>query len=732
MSARCLPELWMAPEGLPFADVGRPVQCLSTTYTFDAGYFETQLLSRFLGLRYDETDDHHRNIAEREQILGVVPVAVLVDRRQASDSQSTLRWDQIPIAPPSGIQHAKVSVLVWERVIRVIVGSANLTKPGYRSNREIMAALDFLDHERSLPRALLLSILTFLGKMGEMAVCAAPSQQRVGEQIVATRRLAKKWTAMPDDFAPSARPQVQFIPGLPKLGGRPAERVLDRTLEIWGKRKIWDATVVTPFVDYAPNAQLKLLQRLSTVSGLTASSTTIVLPCKLLDPRIPQLEMVAPASFAGAVEAVMPGYAWEHGVLQDDEDDADRRVLHAKALWLRGQTTHLMLVGSSNFTSRGMGTGTPNVEANLCYLDDRDVRDDTHWLHRWPFEWTATQIDSEAQLTWQENPNADDPAMDEATGAMLPRFFRAATIKAGWASEGAVPTGSIVFTFDGAETAPSAWRILLPSGTDSAMLLEGDSLWNDEYWTATIPDAVHPSRVRVLRVEWTAIGETCSALWPVSLADVTDLPLSEDASDLSADEILACLITGRSPARVAASRIGAMPADASSNVILDPLRSVRTDGYLLYRTRRLGRALTYAGARIEQTPPRPAAMRFRLETDPTGLVELARALCRQQRADEAKRSDVSPVQGCVFALAEILLLLGYAGKSAQARASADGLRVLPEFRHAASRVYEMAHVAQERRDPGADIRTYLEDCRIRVSILLGADIGEESGGSHAV
>jgi hypothetical protein len=732
MSERCLPELWMAPEGLPFADVGRPLQCLSTTYTFDAGYFETQLLSRFLGLRYDETDDQRRSVTEREQTLGEVAVAVLVDRRQVSDSQTTLRWDQIPIAPPSGIQHAKVTVLVWERVIRVIVGSANLTRPGYRSNREIMAALDFFDHDVSLPRALLLSVLTFLGKIGEMAVCATPLQQRVQEQIAVARRLAKKWTAMPDEFAPSARPQVHFISGFPKLGARPAERVLERILKIWGKRKVWDATVVTPFVDHAPNAQLKLLQRLSTVSGLTAHSTQIVLPYKLLSPEIPRLAMSANQSFADAVEAVFPGYRWEHGVLQDGDDETDRRLLHAKALWLRGQTAHLMLIGSSNFTSRGMGTGTPNVEANLCYLDDCDVRDDTHWLHRWPFEWTATGIDPDAQRIWQEPPEADDSALDEAVGAMLPRFFQAATVKAGEVLEGAVPSGSIDFTFDGGETAPASWRILLLNGTEAELLLEGDSSWSDEHWTVTVPDAIHPSRVRVLRVEWTTIGGNCSAFWPVSLADVTDLPLSEEANDLSADEILACLISGRSPARVAASRNGAMPADSSSSGILDPLRSVRTDGYMLYRTRRLGRALTYAGTRMELTPARPAAMRFRLETDPTGVVELARALCRQQRADEAKRDDVSPVQGCVFALAEILLLLGYAGKSAQARASADGLRVLPEFRHAASRVYEMAHVAQERRDPGADIRTYLEDCRIRVSMLLGADIGEESGGSHAV
>ena len=36
---------------------------------------------------------------------------------------------------PRGLQHAKVSLLYWSNLVRVIIGSANLTEDGYRRLR---------------------------------------------------------------------------------------------------------------------------------------------------------------------------------------------------------------------------------------------------------------------------------------------------------------------------------------------------------------------------------------------------------------------------------------------------------------------------------------------------------------------------------------------------------------------------------------------------------------------
>ena len=40
----------------PLREVGAPIACLASTYTFHAALFEDELLPRFLGLRFDNTE----------------------------------------------------------------------------------------------------------------------------------------------------------------------------------------------------------------------------------------------------------------------------------------------------------------------------------------------------------------------------------------------------------------------------------------------------------------------------------------------------------------------------------------------------------------------------------------------------------------------------------------------------------------------------------------------------
>jgi hypothetical protein len=145
---------WSAPAAVPGDDrgPGKPVACLATTYTFSAELLETDLLPRFLGLEFDPAGRVPSFVVEREEALSQITSTVLVDQAKVDVRQTTLRWDQVPVRVPRGIQHAKVTLLAWERLVRLIVGSANLTVPGYRHNREVAGMLDFFDHEDSPPR----------------------------------------------------------------------------------------------------------------------------------------------------------------------------------------------------------------------------------------------------------------------------------------------------------------------------------------------------------------------------------------------------------------------------------------------------------------------------------------------------------------------------------------------------------------------------------------------------
>src|SRR5258706_11595268 len=147
--ARTLAESWTAPAASAAGEIGRPLVCIASTYTFHASFLESELLPRFLGLKFDETEGIRPFVVEREQALATARVGVLVDADHLDPSQTTLRWDQLPARVPGGAQHSKIVLLVWENYARLIVSSANLTRSGYRRNREIAGVLDFFDQQSS-------------------------------------------------------------------------------------------------------------------------------------------------------------------------------------------------------------------------------------------------------------------------------------------------------------------------------------------------------------------------------------------------------------------------------------------------------------------------------------------------------------------------------------------------------------------------------------------------------
>lgn len=720
MSARELSQLWMAPTDLSVGDVGQPLRCLSTTYTFNAAYLEHELLPRFLGLRYDDKESRSLYVLERDHRLGTVPVAVLVDAGMVSAEQSTLRWDQIPVFVPHGIQHAKISLLVWEHAVRVIIGSANLTAAAYRTNREMVSVLDFFDAANSCPRGLLNDVLDFIERLIGFTRCADALRGRIVNQVVETRKLTARWTSMRSDFAAHERPRVHFVSGLPSVSSRKSDSVIDAALERWGSRRVDNLTLLTPFVDESPDKQAHLIGKLAALKGAQTAQLAILLPARRLESAEANYQVQAPGSFGQTCTTAFPGCEWSAFVLPRMNDETCERALHAKALLLQGGDATLLLMGSSNFTSRGMGTHQPNIEANLCFIDRLKQRDGLSWHERLPVDVWQCEIEEDAQVNWAETAIVGD-ATDDSRGT-LPAFFQCATVHAESRGEGEPMGGRVIVTFNLTAAEPTRWRLSTHKHGDRDVteIVRGNGKWADTQLEWRLPPHLHPSSIRVLEVSWQGADDHVEriALMPVGLRASTDLPLSEEFAALTADEILTCLIAGREPAGHAAQRSNERQWRRAGQPITDPLRTVRTDGFMLYRTRRLGRALARAGARLGDTPATPAAMSYRLLVDPLGVLSLASALVRQQRDDEKSRPDASGVQGAVFALAEIVLLVGHAGKSAQGRARASGLNVLPVFREAVSRILELSRTAVEPYSPGADVLGYLRHCNEQAGRLL--------------
>ena len=130
-------EAWEPPP-----NAGEPIGLITSSFNFDPGFFEEELVGRFLCVESSPADARPY-LVERETRLGEVPVVVLADRRHVARTK-TLAWDLLGVPVVNGCcQHAKVSVLAWKRAIRLIVGSANLTEAAYRSNLETFCVFDF-------------------------------------------------------------------------------------------------------------------------------------------------------------------------------------------------------------------------------------------------------------------------------------------------------------------------------------------------------------------------------------------------------------------------------------------------------------------------------------------------------------------------------------------------------------------------------------------------------------
>src|SRR5438132_11788145 len=89
-------DLWAGEEAY-----GRPVGCVTTSFTFDAELFEEQCLARFLSIQSNPNETAKAYLIEREEKLSQCFACVLVDGAHAAPDRS-LRWHMLPVTLPRG------------------------------------------------------------------------------------------------------------------------------------------------------------------------------------------------------------------------------------------------------------------------------------------------------------------------------------------------------------------------------------------------------------------------------------------------------------------------------------------------------------------------------------------------------------------------------------------------------------------------------------------------------
>ena len=347
--SRKLLDAWLPPEG-----AGRAVACLATSFTFDPDFFEEDCLSRFLGLDWKRGEgDDLAFLIEQEERLRETRTTVVVDRSYSAEARS-LGWDILPVGVRGGVQHAKVSLLVWEQLVRFIVASANLTAAGYRRQLECGLVLD-AHRGGSLPASIFEELL---GALRRIVDHAHGDRQQAGPKQRAFETLDQAATRITAFGLPASAPgrvRVAVAMGSARM---PVLSVLDR---VWHGGPPRRTTVLSPYFDTAEEQSTAALALAAQLARRGAASATFVIPVDEMEGRT---IVRAPRS----ILASMPGRVATEFCSVRRADEADLRPLHAKAMAFESEEWTALVLGSSNFTAAGLGlrSGSGNLEVNVA------------------------------------------------------------------------------------------------------------------------------------------------------------------------------------------------------------------------------------------------------------------------------------------------------------------------------------------------------------------------------
>ena len=645
-------DAWAPPVG-----AGEPVGCVATSFTFSPAFFEEECLSRFLQLQTDPDEDGSLYLVEREEKLAqVVCASALVDQHHCRGTRS-LRWDLLPARVPRGVLHAKVSLLCWTQCVRLIVASANITEDGYRRNHEIFGVLEYHpEGEAPLP---------CLRQVGQFLLDAASDSQ--GDDEAESPALTR-WTALIDRALSAARGwgleegedtraqvRVRSV-----LVGPDRPGAFESISAIWpgGSPPIY-ASVMSPFFDPpdAPNRPAEALWQNLRQRGKAEVSFYVE------SEEVPDEDTVfihAPESLCDAEPSQRENVMTEFLAIELDEG----RPFHAKGIWLEDDRWSVYMLGSSNFTSAGLGLGTAaNIEANLAYVFDGERHPEAYKEMQDRFL-GGDEIDIGWGVKWQPRTDAGEDA--DCDELLLPQAFGQATY--GRRNE---QKGQITFTFAG--QTPRGWSLMADDREEvffdeSQWLAMGSLLRATRPWTVERP----PSG---FWVRWD--GALGAAWWPVNVEDAASLPPPDELKDLALDVLVDILTSARPLHEAMRTHLRRRPSEGESEQqpVIDPHKRVDTSQFLLQRTRRVSYALNALRVRLERPVATEDCLEWRLR-GPVGVMAVAKAVEREAHSDEEK----------AFLLSELALELARArprsapGCLPAKRVGEGVLHLLPEIR----------------------------------------------------
>jgi len=600
-------DFWQKP-----AHAGEPVALFATTFALEPDFFERNCLARFLEVSSVNEDtgsvDDIVAAIELHESLQKASVTVLADR-SAPVQRSSLLWDLLSCKVTGGLLHAKVSVLLWERATRVILGSANLTAAGYRRQIELGLAAD-LGPGCLFPPDVLAALADelegYLGLVPGFDVSAA-TIKRANATLGLFRARIEQQRGGPTAV------RVAFAPTNPTTGP------FDSFPKVWSGVRPLRATHLSPFWDSSDASVLAATRRLLTGRPADKRSHRVAV---VLSPRG---QVAFPSCLADEVESVR----------QLKELDAETRTLHAKCLLIESDEWVAALVGSSNHTKAGMGLDKAirHREMNVWIGAPLASKEGRALLELVQLG-GAVPVDAEAVEPKDED-EADLPALPGCFG--LCQVMRRSQ-DGPW---------ELRLGFAHTRDMPDDWQVAWAVGGAPFITR---AQWAEAGSPQTIVVALPPQTMPMyVLVTW----QGSMAPWAVLADDPHALPVGPALSSLRAQHLLDALATGRPLAKVLRDDLERQQAVASSRgmIVLDPLKRLEVEGSLLRKGRALATSLAALRRRLERPVVTLDTLRGRLAS-PLGPEFVATKVAEACEAGHQSRAEA------LFTIAEIALTLG--------------------------------------------------------------------------
>jgi hypothetical protein len=506
--------------------------------------------------------------------------------------------------------HAKISLLAWSDHVRVIIGSANLTKDGYRRNQECVAAIDF--DASFTDRGLLDPLLAYLREL--LSLTVGPARARAEQLLLSVDEQLPRHTAGAKGIL---RRLILIGPGRANL--------FDQLGLHLPTAPAGEAHVVSPFFDVKPrqNGPERVLWSMMKQRGAAALHLHVA---GEEAPESKRWRLAVPQHLLNATPKGRQGVVTELHPVQvanvPTDLGADRRPLHAKMLSLSHETWTATVIGSSNFTSAGVGLSpiARNWEANVLYLLRAHEGDGARRLLEARGLRGGEAVDLSVGVDFE--PAIDPDGEESDAPPPLPAFFAEATLDA------AGPQ-SYELRIEFAGAAPKGgWTV-----RQDLVTLADHASWFSQGQPTSMRVALRREGPppAMLTVHWGNAAHVSP--WPVNVVSAEVLPSPTELQGLSLAALLDLLSSARPLHEALRVWLRRQPSDDDANVddvveLVDPHAKVDTSGFLVKRVQRACWAMRQLREKLEQPVLSTAAMAWRMN-GPVGAAAVLEAMQRQ-------------------------------------------------------------------------------------------------------